>query len=224
MSTLVTSRRLLAAAVLIVPLLIGVNALFHPAVEISGEGLLHGAHENATAWYIVHMVAAIGAMLTIAAGVGLRTLVVDRGRRLANVALAATIVGAPLLVIGFVAEASVLRLAAGVDEAAGVAVATEFAGTPEFYVIPLGVLGVTLGNVLMAIGLLKARAVPRWAAGLFIAGWLASLATVPGAPVTPVIYAAVAVSAAVLAGRVARGRLAYAPTPDDTSRPQPVMA
>lgn len=214
-----TVRRLLAAAVVVQPLLIGVNAIFHPSIELTAAGILAGTAENPTTWYVVHMIAALGALLTIPAVLGLRTLVRERGRRVADVGVGAGIVAAAILGIAFGAEASVMRLAviSGLDGAGALAVTEAFMGTPEFAAVPVGVLAFTLAGVLLASALLAARAVPRWQAGLYLAGMLAALAAAPGSPLGPVAFGIVTVAAAFLAGHVARDDAEPAPTPAPTA-------
>jgi hypothetical protein len=202
-----TARRLLAAAVIAQPLLIGVNATFHPEVEMTAAGLLAGAAADPTRWYLVHLIAAVGAALGAVAAVGLRTLITDRGRRAGNVAVGAAALGAVVLAITFGAEASLFRsvTVAGVDPAAALAVADVYASAPEFFAIPVGVLASTLGGLLMGAALIAARSVPRWAAVTFLGGSVVTLAAVPGTPVGPIAFGIVAVASAVLARYVARG-------------------
>jgi hypothetical protein len=128
-----TARRLLAAAVIAQPLLIGVNATFHPEVEMTAAGLLAGAAADPTRWYLVHLIAAVGAALGAVAAVGLRTLITDRGRRAGNVAVGAAALGAVVLAITFGAEASLFRsvTVAGVDPAAALASRTSTPRRPS---------------------------------------------------------------------------------------------
>lgn len=201
------ARRLLAVAVVVQPLLIGVNATFHPEVEMTAAGLLAGAAPDPTRWYVVHLIAAVGAALGVAAAVGLRTLITDRGRRAANIAVGAAALGAVVLAITFGAEASLFRsvAVAGVDPAAALAIADVYASSPEFFAIPVGVLASTLGGLLMGVALIAARSVPRWVAVTFLAGSVVTLVAVPGTPVGPIAFGIVAVASAVLARHVTRG-------------------
>jgi hypothetical protein len=106
----VTTRRLLAAAVVVAPLLIAINSLFHPEVELSGAGFLAGAQTDPSGWFVVHVVAASGALLGVPAAIGLHTLVRGSGRRIATFGGALTLLAGPILALGFASEASVLRL------------------------------------------------------------------------------------------------------------------
>src|SRR5689334_14320007 len=100
--------RLLALVIAIQPLLIGVNALFHPDVDITGAGILAGAQDGPTRWYVVHVVAALGAVLGVPAAFGLRRLV-HRHRVIGDTALVAAVVAAVVLGLTFMAEASAIR-------------------------------------------------------------------------------------------------------------------
>ena len=201
-----TVRRLLAAAVIAQPLLVGVNATFHPAMEFTASGILAAADVDPMRWYVVHLVAALGALLTIPAVLGLRTLIRERGRRVADIGVAAGICAATLLGVAFGIEASLLRLlaTAGIDEAAALAVTQRFLAAPEFFAVPVGVLAYTLAGVLLSVGLLAARAVPTWQATLYLIGSLATLGGAPGSPLGPVAFGTVTVAAVLLAAHVAK--------------------
>ena len=197
-------RRCLAAAVAIQPLLVGVNALFHPDVDISAASLLAGAATGPTRWFVVHVIAATGALLGVGAVLGLRTLVTFRGRNLATAGVVVGLVGSALLSMAFAAEASVLRLAAVLDPGAGLAVAEAYVSTPEFYVVPVGVLLSTVGTLLLAAALLVAGGVPRWQPVALLIGGLGSLAAVPGTLLGPIAFAIVFVASVGLARRIMR--------------------
>lgn len=202
-----TTRRLLAVAIVLQPLLVGLNALFHPAIEFTASGILAGAAESATTWYAVHMIAALGALLTIPAVLGLRTLVRERGRPVANIGVGAGIFAGAILGIAFGIEASVMRLAvsSGLDRPSALALSETLMGSPESFAVPVGVVAFVLGGILLAAALLAGRVVPRWQAGLYLIGTLATLAGAPGSPLGPIAFAIVTVAAVFLAGHVTRG-------------------
>lgn len=197
-------RRLLAATVVFAPALVGINSLFHPEVEMSGASIFAGAAADPSAWFVVHVVAALGALLGLPAAAGLRLLVRDRGRRLATTGLGLVMVGSPLLAMTFAAEASVLRLAAGLDPSAGLALAEAYARTPEFYAVGAAVALSTLGSLLLGVALLASRTVPRWMAGGYLAGTVVSLAAIPGTLMGPMAFGLVALVSVGLATRLAR--------------------
>jgi hypothetical protein len=201
-------RRLLAAAVLGAPVLLSINSAFHPKVDITAESLLEGAVSGPNQWYGVHMVAALGAMLGVAAAVGLRTLVVGRGRRLATVALGMTVLGAPLLAMSFAIEAAVMRLATELEPGAGLALAEGYVDAPDFYAVPVAIALVTLGSLLMAVALVLSRVVPRWMSLTLCVATVATALGAPGTPVGPVAFGTISVVSVFLAleitGRAAR--------------------
>lgn len=195
------------------PLLLGINATFHPPIEFTPAGILAGAAEGPAGWYAVHLVAALGALLTIPAVIGLRTLVSERGRLVANFGVGAGMVAAAVLPLAFGIEASVFRLAvtSGIDTAGQQAIAEAYLSAPESAAVPVGVLAFTLAGLLLATALLAARAVPRWQAVLYLVGILATLAGGPGSPLGPLAFAVLTLAAAFLAGHIIRSNDTAAP-------------
>lgn len=200
------ARRLLALAVVAQPLLVGINAVFHPAMEFTASGILAAAAQAPTRWYLVHVIAAVGALLTVPAVLGLRSLVSERGRRVADIGVGVGIFAAVLLGIAFCIEASLMRVVvtSGVDRAAALAVTQRFLAAPEFLAVPIGVLAFTLSAVLLAVALLAAKVVQRWQAGLYLVAMLATLGGGPGSPLGPVAFGTATIAAAFLAVHVAR--------------------
>lgn len=197
-------RRALAATVVSAPALIGINSLFHPEVEMSGASILAGAAADPSTWFVVHLVAALGALLTLPAAAGLRLLVPGRRRRLATAGLGLIMVGSPVLAMAFGAEASVLRLAAGLDPSAGLELAEAYARTPEFYAVGAAVALSSLGTLLLGMALLASRGVPRWMAAGYLAGTVISLLAVPGTPMGPAAFGVIALVSVGLAARIVR--------------------
>jgi hypothetical protein len=197
-------NRLLAAAVLGAPVLLSINSAFHPRVDIDAESLLEGAASGPTQWYLVHMVAAVGAMLGVAAAVGLRTLVVGRGRRLSGVALTLTVVGAPVLAMVFAIEAAVLHLATSLDGGAALDLAEGYVDGPDFYAVPVAIALVTLGSLLMGIALVLSRAVPRWQSVTLCVATAATAVAAPGSPVGPIAFGTISVVSVFLCLEITR--------------------
>lgn len=197
---------ILAVAVVAQPLLLAVNATFHPEVELNGPSLLAGAAESPVTWYAVHLIAALGAMLGVPAALGIRRLVAGRDRRLADAAVGAAVVAAVVLSMTFAMEASVLRLVAGagVGTTEAVALADAFTETPEFFAVLVGAAAATLAGVLFAIALLRARSVPRWLPFTMLVGSLGTVAATPGSLVGPLAFVLLTVAGAALAPRVGR--------------------
>lgn len=197
-------RPLLAAAVVAQPALLGVNALFHPDVELTASSFLTAALDGPATWYAVHAVAALGALLLAPAAVGLGALVHDRGRRLAVAGMTAAFAAAALLAMGFAIEASVLRLSAtaAVDRGAALAIVDAYTESLEFFLVPLGAIAATLASVLLAAALLRARAVARWQAQVYLVGAVGTAAAAPGTLVGPLSFALMTLGAMFLAVRV----------------------
>lgn len=210
-TTSVTVRRLLAATVVGAPLLVGVNSLFHPEVDMNGAGILAGAQTGPSGWFVVHIVAAIGAMLGVPAAFGLRSLVRDRGRRLAIAGLSLTLLAGPLLAMTFATEASLLRLAAAdLEPSAALTLAEAYTRTPEFYAVGIAVMLGTLGSLLLSSSLIVSRSVPRAAAVTYLLATLATVAAVPGTPIGPIALVVSASVSVVFARQLLRA---------ETSRP-----
>lgn len=209
MQTSAPVRRLLAVALVAQPLLVGVNATFHPQIEFTAAGILAGAADDPARWYVVHLIAALGAALTVPAVLALRSLVHERGRRVANIGVGAGVLAAVVLTMAFPIEGSVYRLAvtSGLDLADQRALSEAFLGSPEFLAVPVGVLAFTLAGVLLATALLAGRVVPNWQATLYLVGMLATLAGAPGTLVGPIAFLIVTVAAAILARHVTRAEV-----------------
>ena len=211
-----SARRLLATTVVAAPTLIAINSLFHPEVDVSGAGFLAGAQTGPSVWFAVHIIAGIGAMLGLAAAFGLHGLVRGRGRRLATTGLGLTLLAAPLLAMSFAIEASLLRLAAAeLDPTAALTLAEAYAATPEFYAIGIAVMLGTLGSLLLGLGLLASRSVPRAAAATYLLATIAATAGVPGTPVGPIAFVLIAGVSVVFARRILRPGPAPADLPLD---------
>lgn len=195
----VGGARLLAAAVAVQPLLLGFNALFHPEVELTGESLLTAATTDPGGWFLVHVVAAVGAFLGVPAAFGLRRLVPQAGRRLATVGVGSAVVGGPLLAATFAAEASVLRLAAEMaDRTGALSLADAYASAPEFYAVGAAIVFTTLGALFLGVSLLVGRNVPRWQSGLFLLGAVGTALAAPGTVIGPVAFGLVAIASLFL--------------------------
>ncbi len=209
--TVSTRHRLLAAAVAVQPLLIGINALFHPEVDLTAAGILRGAAESPLTWYAVHLVAATGALLAAPAALGLRSLVGRRAARAATLGVLASFLGSILLSAAFFIEASLLRLATGLEPQAALALTDAYTGTPEFFVIPLAILLGGIGTVLLSSALLASRAVPRWQPITLVIGTLGSLAAAPGTPLGPIAFGVIFVASVFLAREIVQPTPSAAP-------------
>jgi hypothetical protein len=196
-------RRLLAAAILAQPLLIAVNGTFHPEVDMDAASMLAGAAEDATSWYAVHLIAALGALLGAPAAFGLRSLL-RQNSPMGDVALVVAVVAAIVLGLSFMAEASVLRLAvtADLDGAARLALTDEYLSAPELYAVGVGVLGAGVATALFSVAILLERRVPRWMPTATIAGTAVALGAQPGTALAPLAFGVVTIAAVGLARHV----------------------
>ena len=199
--------RLLAASLVAQPVLLGINALFHPEVELSGDSILAGAAEGPRSWYVVHVVAALGAAFGLPMALALRRLLPAR-RALADTAVGASILSAFLLSTSFMAEASAFQLfvESDISREAALTLADDYTGTPEFFAVGAGVLLAAVSAVLFGIALLRDRRVPRWQPAALMLGTFATFVAVPGTPLGPVGFAVVAVGGAGLARELLRRR------------------
>jgi|GEM_PF-4613486 hypothetical protein len=197
--------RLLAVAVVGQPLLLTINSLFHPEVEIEAASILQGAAEAPTRWYVVHLVAALGALLGAPAALGLRRLVRGRGRVLADTAVVTAFVTAALLGMAFAVEASLLRLVTTADISSGAAstLADAYTSTAEFYATGVGVLAATATTILFAVAFLRERAVPRRVGWALIAGTALTFVGPPGTVIGPAGFALVTAASVAVARRLA---------------------
>jgi hypothetical protein len=171
---------------------------------MSGAGIFAGAAADPSAWYVAHVVAALGALLGLPAAAGLRCLVRDRGHRLATTGLGLVMVGSPVLAMTFTAEASVLHLAAGLDPSAGLALAEGYTQSPEFYAVGAAIALSTLGSLLLGTALLAGRGASRWMVGGYLAGTVVSLVAVPGTVVGPSAFGVITLASVGLAAQVVR--------------------
>lgn len=178
-------RRLLAAALVAQPLLIFGAMTVHPEVtDRTGAAFVEAAAAHPTRWFVVHLVATIGALLGIAVAFGLRQLAGGRGRRTANAGVALALLGNTAVALGFAFEATLFRLvsSSGLDGASAAHVGDRFLDGPETVILMAGFPVMVLATTLLAVGLHLGRAVPRWQPVLLVVALAASL-TPPGSPV-----------------------------------------
>ena len=200
-----TEVRLAGWALLLAPLLLLTGEVLHPQRSAQPAQQLAIVAGHPGMWYASHLLLFAGIALTLPAIAGIAYLLGQRARRLAVVGTVLAFVGivcfAGLLTIGFV----VWQMAGpGADRQQMAALFGRLFHATGF-VIPFQALPLAFaaGMVLLAIGLDRAAAVPRWVALCLGAGATAlSLAgIVPGA-----IYA-IAASAVFAVGMVPIGML-----------------
>lgn len=198
------ARRWLAIALAVQPLLLTVNAVFHPQVEIEAASFLEAVRGASTRWYIVHLVAALGAVLWVPAAFAMRQLIADGHERLLTLALTAVAAGSTILALGFAIEGAVFRLMAQADigDAAAHTLADDFLGTPEFLSILPGFVLSAAGIALLTTILLHQRSAVRWQALAYVSGVITSAVSPPGSPIGLVGLAVVTVAAIGMARHV----------------------
>lgn len=199
-------RHWLALTLAVQPLLLTVNAVFHPEVDIDGASFLEAVNDGPTQWYIVHLIAALGALLWIPAAFAIRQLIGDGYPRLRAVAMTAVMAGSSILALGFAIEGSVLPLLARADigDAAALTLAEDFLDTPAFFSILPGFGLSAAGVALLAAILLHYRSPVRWPALVYVLGLVVSTISPPGSPIGPAALAVVAVAAIGMARHVPR--------------------
>lgn len=179
------------------PLLLAANAFYHPEVDIEGASFLEAVREGPTEWFVVHLVAALGAVLWIPAAFAMRRLAGDASRRLSTLALASVVAGATMLAAGFIIEGSVFRLIAEADigDAAALTLADDFLDTAEFIAILPG-FGLSLAGVALITAILvRQRRSAGWHALAYLVGFVVSAVSPPGSPVGPLALVVATVAA-----------------------------
>jgi hypothetical protein len=190
-------RRRLAVVLGLQPLLLTINALFHPEVDIEGASFLEAVSAGSTRWYVVHLVAALGAVLWVPAAFGVGQLITGGYRRSTTAAMSAVMAGSALLALGFVTEGSFFRLLAhaAIDETAALTLAEGFLETPEFFSIMPGFGLAAIGTATLAVVLLRQGAAMRWHALTYALGIVVSAISPPGSPIGPLALAVATVAA-----------------------------
>ncbi|MDT3441186.1 MULTISPECIES: DUF4386 family protein [unclassified Pseudofrankia] len=200
--------RLLAAACL---LLTGLGAVLATALlPASGEGddvaavdrfAAHAGRVDAGLAAEI-LILLLGAATAIAA-----LLAFPRARRLASVAGWLGIISGSAW-IGLVSTDNVRAAAAETDHAAGAALMHHMSGSAQFQAFVLfSLVGGLVSMVCLGIALWRSRAVPRWAAALFVAYEPVNFAGGGSGVVGTIANALLLVGFAVCAGTILRGGL-----------------
>lgn len=198
-------RLLLAAAVAVAPALQVAGMASHPHME--GHHVLDVVGADPQRWLWVHAVAALAAMTYLVALPALAGLPRRSGALLATVGAVVAVAGSVCLAAGFVGEAHMLPIVAGADlerSAAEGLVALEEESL-AFRAIGLGLPLAGIGQLLLAVGLLRSRVVAWWKPALVVAGLLASLAVPPGEVLGAWLMGLAVLGYVALAVDVARG-------------------
>lgn len=168
-------RRTVAGLCLIVaPLVLGIGEVIRLAIQGSSAG---GSEEhlatvaaNLGLWQTMTIINMISVILFVPAVLGILHLLRRRGAVLGHVGGALALVGL-LGAAGHNVFANVLDGAMASLEGARpqmIQLAQQIEGTSSFlFVLLMFIVGFVLGNILLAIGIYRARVAPRWAAALF---------------------------------------------------------
>jgi hypothetical protein len=162
--------RPLAALLLAAPVLLGASIALHPDDT-------HGVHRTLTAiggneavrWGLIHLLEPIAWLLMgVTLLLALPRMASGRGRRLLSIAAVFTAIGFPSIALIVYAHGEAFLHMAGTDVAPDTygPLFEKFENGFPLAAIP-SMLG-RLGLLLAAIGLLRARTVPMWAAGLLV--------------------------------------------------------
>lgn len=197
-------RVLLAAPLVLAPALQTASAATHP--RLHGE-ILDVVAADPTTWERIHLFAALAAMLYLVGLPALAALPQRRGALLATVGTLLAVAGSLSLAIGFVAEAHMLPLVAGsgLDRDAALALTEAEGASIAFRLIGVGLPLAGIGQLLLAVGLIRSRVVAWWKPALVVAGLLTSLAVPPGDPLAAVLMGLFVVGYAALTLDVVRG-------------------
>lgn len=197
-------RALVALPLVLAPGLQIASASTHP--HLHGE-ILDVVATDPQTWHVIHLFAAVAAMGYLVGLPALAALPRRKGALLAALGTVVAVAGSLCLAIGFVAEAHMLPLLAQSDldrEAALALTRAEDASIP-FRLIGLGLPLAGIGQLLLAIGLLRSGVVAWWKPALVVVGLLTSLAVPPGQVLAAVLMGLFAVGYAALAVDVVRG-------------------
>jgi hypothetical protein len=184
----------------------------HPHVD--GE-LLDVVAADPGTWFLVHLVAAVAAMTYLLGLPALAALPRSKGAVLATAGAVVAAAGSMCLGAAFTAEAHLLPIVAqaGLDREVALALVEADSASTLAGLIEIGLPLAGVGQLLLAVGLLRSRAVAWWKPALVLAGLLSSLAVPPGQVVGAWLMVMAVAGYAALAVDVVRGPRADAGTP-----------
>ena len=197
-------RLLLAVPLALAPALQTTSAAVHP--HLHGE-ILDVVAADPTAWQRMHLLAALAAMGYLIALPALAGLPRRRGSVLVTVGAVMAVLGSLCLAAGFVAEAHMLPLLAqsGLDREAALALSEAEEASLPFRLIGAGLPLAGIGQLLLAVGLIRSRAVAWWKPALVVTGLLTSLPVPVGNPLAAALMGLAVVGYAALTVDVVRG-------------------
>ena len=211
-------RTLLAAAVVAAPAIQVTTSALHPHLD---RELLDVVAADPVSWAWMHLAAALAAMLYLLGLPALAALPRRRGAALATVGVVLACLGSLCLAVAFTAEAHLtpLLVESGLARSDALAVLAVEEGSTAMTLLGMGLPLAGIGQLLLAVGLLRSRVVAWWKPALVVVGLLASLAFPPGEVLGAALLGLAAVGYAALAVDVVRGPR---PEPGADRTPVPV--
>jgi hypothetical protein len=145
------------------------------ALHVAGDGsaadehLMHAIEAHSTQWLVSHLVLAAGMALIAGGAVAIFGLARGRGAALTAVGAGLMAVGAVLSSWGDISHGALAYALAGqVDAARSLEIQNAYFLHPAVAVLSFGSMLLPLGVVVLGIGLLRSRVVPRWAAAVLL--------------------------------------------------------
>jgi hypothetical protein len=179
------SRTIIAATSLIVgPLLMTIGDLLHPEERMSPRDQIAILADQASRWYLAHLLLFVGLLVFVPGLLALTGLVAARRPGTGYLARILMVVGVAAFASVFVVEMLVGRfVAGGADPASAVALLERFFSGPIFAVLGPAMLAFFLGTAAFALPMIRAGGALRWAAALILTGVLLVLAEILSAEV-----------------------------------------
>jgi hypothetical protein len=206
---LVAAFRRLAVPVATVaaPLVLGVGVALHPEGDDDDEAFVREVGHHLTRWLVAHVLLTVGFFLVFLSAGALLRLARGRGAVLTQVAAAAIALGGLVSVMETVTH-GVLAYALGADSRVSTQLSTQvqlhWFHTAAGQSLEIGMALALLGLVFAGVGVLRSRAVPRWA-GVLIVLAPVSILFAGGSPVASALgLLPLAVGFAVVARAAAR--------------------
>jgi hypothetical protein len=206
---------LLGASLVLGPALIALSTFLEPSVDWSNNAdVVAGATAESALWQTTSLMAMFGFMLLVPAIVAAAELIRSRypGLALATIILVST---TAMIIAGAILLTMTLPAAAGLDEAVIADFWTQMDELGALTVLLPLFFTAFLGYVLLAFGLWRTRATPRWVPLLFIASFGVTFFTEQGL-VNSLAGTGVAVASAGMAWAYLRGE--EEPTPASLPR------
>jgi hypothetical protein len=178
-------RTLVAAASLVAgPLLMTIGDLLHPEERMAPVEQIAILVDDASRWYLAHLLLFAGMMVFIPGLLALAALTAARQPAVGYVARILMLVGVAAIASVFVGEMLVGRFVLdGADPAAAAALLGSMFSGPILAAVGPAMLAFFVGTVAFAVPLMRTGGTLRWAAALILIGTLFILAEILSAQV-----------------------------------------